>query len=308
MKGWDHYAAILERLEIHARDAKGLTARCPMGVLRHPNGDRTPSLRLWLGNRGELVCHCLGCRANWRDIARCIGIQIDAFFPPKPTGRPTISKSRVVAEYPYYDRMWALIAVKSRWEPGFIDGQSKSFSWKRPYRDGWLKGLDAGHFSLKEGTSNWWVPGGTSGVWHDKVDVSGLLYNLPAVQQHPGKGLFVVESEKDVHLLQQLKILAVCPPYGCGKWTPQQAEILSGRRVIVVSDDGDSAVEHATKVAGSLMLTAASVRLVVPGGEYQPPKGKGLGNALEAMPAERRLDRLKAIVNSAPEWSRRMAG
>jgi hypothetical protein len=300
MKQIDQYHEIIGRLTNVHMDGRGLTARCPLAsdVSRHPNGDRTPSFRAWIGKDGELVCKCMGCQCDWRDVAKALGIPLTAFFPgqlPKSTIRP-----RRVADYHYYDGR-RLVAIKIRYEPGFIAGKAKDFMWKRPLLDqGWAKGLDAGHYvQTKPG---WWVIGEGTGQDLPKVDVSGLLYGTIRIEENRDAPVIVCESEKDCDLLYRLRVAAVCPPYGCGKWTRAQSELLRGRRVVVVSDDGQTAVDHAARVAGSLLLTASAVRLVVPGGTYRPPTGKGVGNWLETMPEMERRPALATAVKEQREW------
>lgn len=295
MARMDQYHAIIGRLEHVTHDGRGLTARCPFAGdrSRHPNGDRTPSFRAWLGEKGELVCRCMGCQATWRDVATAMGLPPTAFFPGVAV--QSRIKSRQVAQYPYYDGD-KLIAVKLRWEPGFIEGRSKDFTWKRPIPQGWANNLHKGNYVQK--SAGWWAKTeGSGGIQLETLSVDHLLYGRMGDIKQP---VIVCESEKDVDLLQQLGVFAVCPPFGCNKWTRAQSGRLHGRRVVVVADDG--AIDHATRVAGSLLLSAASVRVVTPGGIYLPPPGKGLGNWLATVPEPERKAKLIQAVCEFREW------
>ena len=91
----------------------------------------------------------------------------------------------------------------------------------------------------------------------------GLIYRLPEVLDSDATlNVYVVEGERDVHTLDTLGVLATCNSAGAGKWTPQHAEWLVGRDVIIVADRDDAGWKHAETVANTLLGGARSVEVV----------------------------------------------
>ena len=74
--------------------------------------------------------------------------------------------------------------------------------------------------------------------------------------------MIVVEGEKDADRLRALGFVATTNPQGAGKWRPEYAEILAGKRVVVLPDNDDAGRKHAGKVAASLRGKAASVKVL----------------------------------------------
>lgn len=93
-----------------------------------------------------------------------------------------------------------------------------------------------------------------------------VLYRLPELLAAPADSMvFVVEGEKDADNLRQLGAVATTNPMGAGKWhfvAAGAAEVLRGRRVVVIPDDDEVGLAHAAEVAAALRSVAASVRVV----------------------------------------------
>src|SRR5437764_964924 len=71
--------------------------------------------------------------------------------------------------------------------------------------------------------------------------------------------------------LRALGLVASTNPQGAGKWRPEYVEFLSGKRVVVLTDNDEAGRKHAGKVAASLRGKAASVKMLeLPG---LPEKG-----------------------------------
>jgi 5S rRNA maturation endonuclease (ribonuclease M5) len=98
--------------------------------------------------------------------------------------------------------------------------------------------------------------------------------------------VYVVEGEKDVHAIEAVGAIAVCPAMGAGKadrfdWTP-----LRGKHAIIVADKDEPGRQHAAQVASQLRGVTVSVDVV------QAAVGK---DAADHIAAGKTLDRLVDI-------------
>lgn len=83
--------------------------------------------------------------------------------------------------------------------------------------------------------------------------------------------IFICEGEKDVHSLEALGLIATCNPGGVGKWKPEYAQHLEGRRLVLLPDNDEPGQRHMQTVAASMLSSAAEIRIVaLPG---LPDKG-----------------------------------
>lgn len=105
------------------------------------------------------------------------------------------------------------------------------------------------------------------GTW-SMTGVKRVPYRLPDLVASK-RGVVIVEGEKDVDRLASLGIVATTNPGGAGKWRPEFAEYLRGRRVVIVPDNDDPGRAHADDVARSLEDIADVRLLELP----VPPKG-----------------------------------
>ena len=106
-------------------------------------------------------------------------------------------------------------------------------------------------------------PDGAGGWINNLNGTRRVLYRLPELlAAGPADPVFVVEGEKDVDRLRGLGLVATCNAAGAGKWRPEYAEALRGRRVVVLPDADDPGRAHAEAVAHSLHGVAASVKVV----------------------------------------------
>jgi hypothetical protein len=111
----------------------------------------------------------------------------------------------------------------------------------------------------------------------DASERDGWTWNLHGVRRVPyrlpqllasdgGQTVWIPEGEKDVDALVALGLVATCNSGGAGKWQPEFARYLEGRRVVVLPDNDDVGREHAGEIARSLLGVAASlVVLALPG-------------------------------------------
>lgn len=305
------YADIVKRFGDATPAGNGLTFRCHFPD-RHANGDRTPSGRLFIGNRGELVAVCLGCGAGWRDYVRVIGIPEREWFPDRKkeymVNKDAI-ETKEVARYPYHDPEGEVVAYKVRLST--LDGLRKSFCWHRvlPAKlralhnvptnvEALICGhgcMDAGKYAPKKKANEWiyWavdhVREPSKETLKETIELPDCpiyMYRIHEVDRaDPRKPVFIVEGEKDVETLTALGFVATCPPHGSNVWHPDASRILSNRRIVVIPDNDKYGKEHAERVIGSLLLYGAKeLRWLWPGhfGYAPPEKGGDITDWLQA--------------------------
>lgn len=255
------------RLEnVRALSTGGFTARCPC-TANHKHGDRHNSLKVDEGKDRQALIHChTGCQPE--QIVAALGLEMKDLFPAPEA--ETVGKNghaprkRIVASYDYRDESGAVLYQAVRYEP-------KTFAQRTPDgRGGWL-----------------WEVG----------DVRRVLYRTPELAAaDPSEWVIVVEGEKDADLLAAVEILATTNAGGAGKWRPEYAEQLRGRRVCIVPDNDDAGEKHAETVARALHGVAADVRILrLP---ELPPKGD-VADWLAAGGSGKELMRLVVF---APSW------
>ena len=181
-----------------------------------------------------------------------------------PSPRP-----RIVATYDYTDEDGRLLSQTVRMEP-------KDFKQRRPNgKGGWI----------------WNING-----------VRLVLYRLPELVKRRTDTVYFCEGEKDVHALESLGLLATCNPMGAGKWRPEYAELLRGRRIVVIPDNDPPIDEHgqphykgqkhAGDVAESLLQHDCEVHII------ELPRGKDTSDWLASGGT---LDELRALLVRSPQ-------
>jgi 5S rRNA maturation endonuclease (ribonuclease M5) len=106
---------------------------------------------------------------------------------------------------------------------------------------------------------------------------AGIPYRLPEILDSDAmRNVYVVEGEKDADRLWSMEQPATCNAGGAGKWTPQHAEWLVGRDVMIVADRDDAGRSHAVHVAETLMDLASSIAIL------QASEGKDISDHLSA--------------------------
>jgi hypothetical protein len=134
---------------------------------------------------------------------------------------------RIVAEYDYRDENGELIFQVVRFEP-------KDFRQRRP-----------------DGRGGW--------VW-DLRGVRRVLYRLADIIK--AKSVIVCEGEKDCETARALGLVATCNPHGAGKWRPEYADTLKGKRVCIIADTDEPGRKHANDIATSLSGKVDSLRIL----------------------------------------------
>jgi 5S rRNA maturation endonuclease (ribonuclease M5) len=218
-------------LETHGSRRQGRNWRCPA------HDDRQASLSVAEGRDGRAVLHChAGCETE--TVLKALDLELADLFPPK---RHT-AKREIAAAYQYVDEHGALLFEVVRYLPKAFRQRRRARTGDPPNkvdRDGWV-----------------WSLGSTRRV----------LYRLPEVLAavQAGQTVWVVEGERDVHVLEAVGVMSTCNPMGAGKWREEYAQALAGATVVVVADRDQAGHDHARTVAASLERAGCAVRLVQP--------------------------------------------
>jgi RecA-family ATPase len=176
-----------------------------------------------------------------------------------PAAEPSASLAnhvppRVVATYPYVSVDGEVLYEVLRMEP-------KSFRQRRSVPGGYAWNLD---------------------------NVSPVLYRLPELLKFPNATVFLCEGEKDAERVATLDLTATTIS-GSTTWTPELAEPLRGRDVIVLVDNDAPGAAKAEKAALALHGVAASVRLVL---LPDLPPGGDISDYLDAGNSKEQLEKL----------------
>ena len=100
------------------------------------------------------------------------------------------------------------------------------------------------------------------GSWSIK-GVRRVPYRLPELlAADPTSVVYIVEGEKDADRLAALGLVATTNSGGAGKWIPEFADHLKGRRVCILPDNDDAGRNHAAQVANTLVARGIDHRIV----------------------------------------------
>jgi len=255
---------ILQRLEGVRETPNGWEARCPA------HGDIKASLSVSVGERGRTLVHC-HANCSPESVVAAAGMTMSELGPLGQSYHGSGNKSlpnrerEIFATYDYRAADGQLLYQVVRCDP-------KDFYQRRPSLDGgWANNL---------------------------AGVERVLYRLPELlAADPAATVFLPEGEKDVDALVSLDLVATCNSAGSGMWRKDFDHSLRGRHVVLLVDNDEPGRKHALAVAGSLVGSAASVKIVeLPG---LPPKG----DVSDWLAAGGTVETLTQIVAATPEWT-----
>ncbi|MGA2068766.1 MAG: hypothetical protein ABSG86_27610 [Thermoguttaceae bacterium] len=255
---------VLSRLTEHAK-SRGLPPPAMNGdgqgsACCPAHDDRRQSLSVAVGDGGGVLLKChAGCPTE--SVVEAMGLKMRALFPSH-VGR---NGNPATATYYYLDEDGRPLFQVLRYTP-------KSFSQRRPDgKGGWIASVRG---------------------------VRRILYRLPELLAAPAsKVVYIVEGEKDVDRLRSLGLVATCNPMGAGKWRPEFAECLAGRRVVVIPDNDEAGRAHADQVARSLAGAARSVKLL------DLPDLPEHGDVSDWLDAGGTKGKLLAMAKKTPAWA-----
>ena len=235
---------VLSKLGKVKNAGAGWEALCPA------HEDKTPSLAIGLGQKGQVLLHChRGC--SFDEIYRALGVASNDLWPKDDKPK---AKLRKEATYTYEnaDGNPVMRVVRFKDELG-----NKTFRQQRYENGEW-----------EWGTQN----------------IDKPLYRLPQVLERISNDeiVYVVEGEKDVHTLESIGRVATCNPGGAAsefaekKWLPEHTAALTGGKVVIIADDDEAGMVHASFVAAELRKVGARVKV------YKPAHGKDISDHIGA--------------------------
>jgi hypothetical protein len=143
------------------------------------------------------------------------------------------------------------------------------------------------------------LPGG--GYRWNVDGVTPVLYRLPELLQYPDASpIFVTEGEKDCDNLHSRGYVATTIS-GSAEWTPELAEPLRGRDIVILADNDEPGATKANNAAAALFGVANSVKIVLL--PDLPPKGD-VTNYFEAGHTQEQFDdewRKASLYEGEPE-------
>lgn len=240
----DPVAEVLSRLKRVKKTGSGWVASCPCR-----DDDSNPSMSVSEGHDGRVLmnCHLGAAGCSVPEICASMGMAVDDLFPKK--GEPVSKKPEkleLTATYDYLDAFGNLLFQKLR----YVDQDGKkTFRQRRPDGSGWSYSLG---------------------------DIPKVLYNLPAVADavEAGETVWLVEGEKDADTLIEAGLVATTMPGGAGKWLDIHTETLSEAKVVIVADNDEVGVKHASMVAAELEGASTDVEVL------RTPRGKDVSEFL----------------------------
>lgn len=255
---------VLARLKDAKRSGAGWIARCPA------HDDNRASLSIASGEAGRALVHChAGCELG--SILGAVGLEVRDTFAEEHSNGNGSGPKRVIAEYTYHDEGGLPLYQVVRYEP-------------KDFRQRASDGIGGWRWSMK--------------------GVTRVPYRLPAVLKavKEGRGVVIVEGEKDADRLAELGICGTTNAGGSGKWGDELCGHLEGARVVIVPDNDEPGRRHAEDVAERLTGIAAEVRLL------QLPDLPEKGDISDWLAAGQSAEEFKRLAKSAPTWDEIRSG
>lgn len=238
--------------------------------------DKTPSMSIQKST-GLFHCHACGAEGSpfdfyalkngldaRRDFNQVIAGIAETFNITETGPAKTKTTSKVVARYDYQDENGKVIYQKERMEP-------KDFRQRRPDgKGGWISGL-----------------GGTEKT----------LYHLPDILN--ATEIFVAEGEKDTDNVRALGFAATTSG-GTNTWQKRFADLLIGKRVVLLPHNDEPGRKFMKDIGGSLQGKAASIKWL----ELPDLREKGDISDFIAtfQDKDTAAERLSVMVEGAPEY------
>lgn len=156
----------------------------------------------------------------------------------------------------------------------------------------------------------WYLFNPNTQQFHTKSGLNGQkapLYHADRLHQDTDSLVFFVEGEKDVETLESIldcagEALATSTPNGAGQtaWPDLYNADLSGREIIVITDNDEAGEKYGSTVAKNLCKIAKSVK-IVPTKSFWPdcPEKADISDAVQALGADETSERLSEAIQKA---------
>ncbi len=151
-------------------------------------------------------------------------------------------------------------------------------------------------------------PDGSKTARWERYEGNTLVKNLNGLQMplyhvynltDNTKPVFIVEGEKDVETMEKLGYIATTSPNGAGsKWKTDYTPLFRDFDVVILADNDEVGLKHATNIAESIIKTARSVKLVPSQALYEPLNPKGdISDIVECIGSEKTIQLIESVLN-----------
>ncbi len=189
--------------------------------------DKNPSLHIRQEDDKILINCKAGCAAE--RIVESMGLTMsDLFVDSKVPSTKIIPK--IICEYDYKDENGNFLFQTVRYVP-------KDFRQRH-----------------KNGNGEW--------VWNLE-GVRRVLYHLDDLVKTNLETIYLVEGEKDADNLWNWGKIATTSPCGAGSWRDEYADMLIGKRVVIIPDKDTAGMSYARQVANSLTGKARELKVIL---------------------------------------------
>lgn len=257
--------------------------------------DDDPSLSITESN-GKILVNCFaGCPT--RNIVEAMGLsQSDLFLNSENQGETF----NIAETYDYVNADNELLFQVCRTE----DKQFPQRRFDQKGRPIW--GLCSGEYKLASG--NWYkLKDRHNRQEYEIKEFEALknrpLYNLSTLLKaiEDNRWVVIVEGEKDVNNLGSNGIIGTTNPQGTGNWKERYTDIFEGAKVAVIPDNDKPGIDHAYRVANSLLDTAHTVKSIrFP--QFDKVREKHGEDVSDWFEDGGTKGELKKMIRQAPEW------
>lgn len=267
-------------------------------LLGEPNKELTTKAELRFGTNGSLSVDVK--KAVWRDHEESIGggvleliraykgisgaeamqwLEKNGFIEPLdrrdgqpkkqddisiPGGFPDFMNPKPIAWFDYHDDKGNLAYQVLK----FPKDAPRRYQQRRPYKGGWIWGLQAGEYGHFKGSKDWWKTKDDK-EYVEKVvvdDAQRWLYHrdevLKAKDPNADGMVFLCEGEKDAETLRSWGFVATTNAGGAKYWSDSFDQDLAGLDIIILNDNDEPGRDRAKIRAATLADKARRVRVL----------------------------------------------
>ena len=179
-----------------------------------------------------------------------------------PGGFPDFMEPKPIACFEYRDDKGELAYQVLK----FPKTAPRRYMQRRPYKGGWVWGLQAGEYGRSKKGTDWWKTKEDK-QYEETVfldDAPRWLYRRDEVMAAKAAGTIValVEGEKDVETVRSWGFTATTNAGGAKYWEPSFDDDLAGCDVVILNDNDDAGRERAKMRAATLTPKARRVRVL----------------------------------------------
>lgn len=219
-----------------------------------------------------------------------VAADIPEFIDPKP-----------IAAFDYHDADGNLAYQVLK----FPKTAARRYMQRRPYKDGWIWGLQAGEYGRRRGDKHFWKA--KEDKTYDEVvtvdDAERFLYRREDVaREKANAGLVILnEGEKDAETVFSFGVTATTNAGGAKFWQASFDDELAGLTVIIMPDNDEAGYNRAQARAAGLKAKGCQVRILSIAEHW--PDCPEKGDVSDWRAAGGTASEFKALIAKAKPWS-----